>query len=115
MTHNQIIELPDLITFEDGDIQETQISFTRGDGRMEIYTTDNTMLTKLKRLVNISPEEYRTERVIRSRKGNAVAVVVSAPVGFLTLRSKKRECSEAQREARRQNMKVVNKNKGKTL
>lgn len=78
--------------------QETVIEFYRDDDRMDIYTSDQTMITKLKKLVAASTE-YEVKSEEKNSDGRTLTMEVLAPVSFLTLRSKRieRTMSDEQR------------------
>ena len=51
----------DLVAFPNNplDEQETSIVFERNSDKMTIWTSDNTMVTKLKKLMTNNPKEYK--------------------------------------------------------
>jgi len=84
--------------------QETTVNFGRQDDRMDIYTTDQTMITKLMKLLKKSEQNGEAGyMLVREEKmnGRVVAIEVSAPKHLLSLRTpkKKRELSDEERQA----------------
>ena len=71
------------------DEQETHISFSRGDERAEIYTSDTTMMTKLNKLIELPGTEWRLEQETRLASGELIGKIYSCPVGFISFRTKK--------------------------
>lgn len=51
------------------DEQETTISFSRDNKEVDVWTSDTTMMTKLDRLCENSPNEYKCIEVCRSLDG----------------------------------------------
>lgn len=79
--------------------QETVVNFYRVDHRMSIYTSDQTMITKLMKLIEKSEKNSESEYIlVREEKmnGRVVAIEVSAPKHLMSLRmpKKKRELTE---------------------
>lgn len=84
--------------------QETVINFYRTDHRMSIYTSDQTMITKLMKLLKKNEQNDEAGyMLVREEKmnGRVVAIEVSAPKHLLSLRTpkKKRELSYEERQA----------------
>lgn len=100
----------DLVAFPNNplDEQETSIVFERNSDRMTIWTSDNTMVTKLRGLMTKSPEEYIL-RSISTYDGQPVAYEVEAPKEFLSFRSVRvtRTMTEEQRIANSERMKAM--------
>ena len=94
--------------------QETVINFYRTDHRMSIYTSDQTMITKLMKLLKKSEQNEEAGYVlVREEKmnGRVVAIEVSAPKHLLSLRTpkKKRELSYEERQALAERMRKARK------
>ena len=68
------------------DEQETTIVLSRTEDKMSIWTTDNTMVTKLRALMNKSPEDYKLVN-ISACNGAPAAYEVEAPKKLLSLRN----------------------------
>ena len=100
----------DLVAFPNNplDEQETSIVFERNSDKMTIWTSDNTMVTKLRGLMTKSPEEYIL-RSISTYDGQPVAYEVEAPKEFLSFRSVRvtRSMTEEQRIANSERMKAM--------
>ena len=100
----------DLVAFPNNplDEQETSIVFERNSDKMSIWTSDNTMVTKLRGLMTKSPEEYIL-RSISTYDGQPVAYEVEAPKEFLSFRSVRvtRTMTEEQRIANSERMKAM--------
>lgn len=84
--------------------QETVINFYRTDDRMSIYTSDQTMITKLCILVEKTKQnEESAYQLMREEKidGRVVAIEVSAPKHLMSLRmpKEKRELTDEERKA----------------
>ena len=75
--------------------QETVINFTWLDDDMTIYTTEQRMMTKLDKLCIEGEYELIEEHKL---KGRVVGKTYKADKTLLSLRSKKRNLSEEQRE-----------------
>ena len=90
------------------DEQETSIVCERNGDKMTIWTSDNTMVTKLRGLMTKSPEEYIL-RSISTYDGQPVAYEVEAPKEFLSFRSVRvtRTMTEEQRIANSERMKAM--------
>ena len=84
--------------------QETVVNFYRTDHRMSIYTSDQTMITKLMKLLKKSEQnEEAGYMLVREEKmnGRVVAIEVSAPKHLMSLRmpKEKRELTDEERKA----------------
>lgn len=84
--------------------QETVVNFYRTDHRMSIYTSDQTMITKLMKLLKKSEQNEEAGYIlVREEKmnGRVVAIEVSAPKHLISLRmpKKKRELTDEERKA----------------
>ena len=84
-------------------LQETVVNFYRVDHRMSIYTSDQTMITKLMKLLKKSEQNEEAGYVlVREEKmsGRVVAIEVSAPKHLMSLRmpKKKRELTDEERK-----------------
>lgn len=85
--------------------QETTISQMRTEDTVEIYTSDNTMWTKLKKLISSNPTQWKLKTVVYDADGHATGCFVEAPKELIHFSSKKREISQARKEAAAQRMK----------
>ena len=79
--------------------QETHISFSRGDKRAKIYTSDTTTMTKLNKLVELQGPEWKLEGVTKLKSGEIIGKTYSCPVSLISFRKKRvqRNLSEEQR------------------
>lgn len=103
------LELPECFPNVDVEEQETVISFSRRDDSITIYTSDNTTLTKLKKLMEKGAAQYRVKKIWYI-EGEPCGVSVEAAKRCLSLRAgNEREISDEQREALRERMKNLNK------
>lgn len=84
--------------------QETVVNFYRVDHIMSIYTSDQTMITKLMKLIEKSEKNSESGYIlVREEKmnGRVVAIEVSAPKHLMSLRmpKEKRELTDEERKA----------------
>ena len=91
--------------------QETTIVFTRNDTCMQIYTSDNTMLTKLKKLIKEDSGVWKCWCAGLNGDNNPTGYFFEGPKSMLTIRSKKRELSEEQKESVRERFRQARENK----
>lgn len=80
------------------DEQETIVNFGRMDKQANIYTSDRTVWTKLKKGLLSSDSEYKLIKVFYSQEHSPIAVEVELPKKFVLFRQKSREISEEQRK-----------------
>lgn len=99
------------------DEQETVIEYYRTDDRLDIYTSDQTMITKLKKLIAKS-DEYEVVDEYKSDDGRTLTIEVKAPKEVLNLRSRSKvtlKLTDEQRAARanclRENLKKAKETK----
>ena len=71
------------------DERETVIQFGRTEDEMTIYTTDETMITKLEKLVEGG--EYKIIEEHKLQNGRIIGKTYQANKGLLTLRSHKKD------------------------
>ena len=90
------------------DEQETSIVCERNGDKMTIWTSDNTMVTKLKGLMIKNPDAYKLIS-ISTCDGQPVAYEIEAPKKFLSFRSTNapRAITEEQRAASSERMKAM--------
>ena len=77
-----------------GDEQETTISWYRRDAVASVYTSDNTMLTKMKKLMAKSPD-CKLKNITWSKDGEPTGYFFEVPVRFVKV-LKPKEVSEEQ-------------------
>lgn len=99
-----------------GDEQETVIIFGRNSNAASVETTDSTILTKLKKCVATSPDEWVLTNVTTSPNESDPTKITSicfeCPKKFITLRSKflsPRELTEEERQEASERMKQMRK------
>lgn len=81
------------------DEQETVIEYYRTDDRLDIYTSDQTMITKLKKLIAKS-DEYEVVDECKSDDGRTLTIEVKAPKEVLKLKTQaKRKLTDEQKKA----------------
>ena len=83
--------------------QETVINFYRTDDRMSIYTSDQTMITKLMKLLKKSEQNEEAGYIlVREEKmnGRVVAIEVTAPKKFLSFKTMTRKMDLTDEERR---------------
>ena len=110
MAEQQPLKLPEAFSGTSIDEQETTITAARADDYVRIYTSDNTMLTKLRKLLTAEDTEYRLVNVQYADvdRTTPVSVIVEAPSRCLSLRAgSKREMSDEQRQALAERMKQM--------
>lgn len=93
--------------------QEVAISFYRDEDTMKISLSDNTFLTKIKRVIQKNPSDFKIYEAGRNADGNVMGYNVVCPKKYLTIRSCAvvRNFTEEQREAAREHMKNLRGNK----
>lgn len=86
------------IVCEDVNERETTISFSMKDNLMSIYTSDNTIMTKLKRCILDNPKEWVCWEGPRDVDGNITGYFLEAPKKYLTFRKNRVQMSEENRQ-----------------
>lgn len=81
-----------------GEEQETTISFGRLDGRASVFCNDNTVLTKIQKLLNQPNTTWVVEEEMTMKDGTVVGYKFSCPKDRIMLSGKKKEMSEEQRQ-----------------
>lgn len=109
--NNKQYELEDLlIKGLSAEEQETTVNISRADDFLTVYTSDNTYLTKLKKLVAANPNEWEIIEIIEA-KGVISGIKLKAPKNLVSFREKSvsREMSEEQRAAAAERLKSSRK------
>ena len=88
------------------DEQETTIVLSRTEDKMSIWTTDNTMVTKLRALMIKNPKDYKLVTV-STCNGAPAAYEFEAPKKFLSLRSVEKTQTEEQRAAAAERLRAI--------
>ena len=96
-----------VITGVSTDEQETTINYGRNDEEAEVYTSDNTVLTKIKNIFSSDDCEWKLKNVVKDKKGNVVSVFFSVPKKLISLRAKtvKSNLTDEQRRAAAERLK----------
>lgn len=83
--------------------QETTITISRADGIIHLYTSDNTRISKMQKLLNTEGTEWRLDKVTRNKDGESTGYFFSCSnKRMLNLRAKSVEhapMSEEQKAA----------------
>ena len=95
------------ITGVSADEQETTINYGRTDKEAEVYTSDNTVLTKIKNMFNNDDCEWKLKDVVKDQDGNIVSVFFIVPKKLIYLRAKivKSSLTDEQRRAAAERLK----------
>ena len=110
-TTNRPLVMPDSFIGTPLEEQETVINWLRIDDVIQIYTSDNTMLTKLKKLMASGPDQY-TLTDVSYYEGNPCSVTVTTQLRCLSLRAgNKRDLSDEERQALSDRMKQITANR----
>ena len=110
-TTNRPLVMPDSFIGTPLEEQETVINWLRTDNVIQIYTSDNTMLTKLKKLMASGPDQY-TLTDVSYYEGNPCSVTVTTQLRCLSLRAgNKRDLSDEERQALSDRMKQITANR----
>ena len=84
--------------------QETTISYSRNGDECEIYTSDNTVVTKLKKVWEANPSGYKCKVVYDTNKEIVGYFFYTSKKNISFRSGLKREVSEEQREQARKLM-----------
>lgn len=82
--------------------QETTITFDRVNKKLRLYTSDNTQITKMQKLINASDSAWKLEKAVLDKDGEPTGYFFSADKKLLTLRAKKTRLSDEQKTAVRE-------------
>lgn len=93
--------------------QETSISMMRNDSKVLIFTSDNTFITKLKRVMIKCPDNFKCYVSGYDRNGNPVGYFIEGPKKILSIRAGKNKKplsqeERAERAARMRKLKAEN-------
>lgn len=69
--------------------QETSISMMRNDSKVLIFTSDNTFITKIKRIIVKCPDNFRCYVSGFDRNDNPVGYFIEGPKKILSIRTGK--------------------------
>ena len=93
--------------------QETVVNFERNTDKATVYTSDSTMLTKLHKLMEKNPKEWRL--IDKGRiDGDIVSETFECPKRLISFRTSttSRVMTEEQREAAAERLKKARENNG---
>ena len=95
------------ITGVSADEQETTINYSRTDKEAEVYTSDNTVLTKIKNMFNSDDCEWKLKDIVKDQDRNIVGVFFIVPKKLVSLRAKtvKSSLTDEQRRAAAERLK----------
>ena len=80
--------------------QETTITISRTDGIIHLYTSDNTRISKMQKLLNAKNTEWKLDKATYNKDGEPTGYFFSCNnKKMLSLRPKKTEMSEEQKTA----------------
>lgn len=80
--------------------QETTITISRTDGIIHLYTSDNTRISKMQKLLNAKGTEWKLDKVTYNKDEEPTGYFFSCNnKKMLSLRPKKTEMSEEQKTA----------------
>lgn len=93
--------------------QETSISMMRNDSKVLIFTSDNTFITKLKRVMIKCPDNFKCYVSGYDRNDNPVGYFIEGPKKILSIRAGKSKRpltaeQRAERAARMRKLKAEN-------
>lgn len=88
--------------------QETTVNYYRDEDIARLFTSDNTMVTKMKHMMERSPENYKCYEGSRDSDGNMTGYFFEFPkklISFRTGTDIDREFTDEQKEAARERFK----------
>ena len=107
MEESKKLDWPEKFEGVDLEEQETVIQWMRGEEEVHVYTSDATMLTKLKKAAGADGAAWRVERV-EKRDGCAVGLIARAPLRCISLRAgAKKDLTDEERAALSERMKRI--------
>ena len=92
--------------------QETTITYGRKDTLAYVYCSDNTVLTKIQKLLNTEGSEWKLIRIIKNQEGNPTGYEFTVPKKMISLKAKKkagRELTEEERKALGERLRGIRK------
>lgn len=94
---------------------ETIVTFSKLENEAIIYTTDNTVLTKLKKQIKSNPDEWKIIRISTHGSGKnseeLQSIEISCPKKYVSFKSSNRKMSEEQKRKASERFKKMWKNK----
>lgn len=99
------------------DEQETTVTFMRTDDMISVYSSDNTMITKLKKTLSGNSDDVKCWESNKTSDGRVSGYFFEMPKKYFTIKksanSSSRQVTEEQREAARARFKKMWENKRK--
>lgn len=96
--------------------QKTTITIMRDENKICLYTSDNTRVTKMQKLINAPDTTWKLVKTVFDKEGNPTGYFFEcSDKKMITLRPKKaavKEVTEEQREQARQRMQKANQKLG---
>lgn len=96
----------------DMDEQETSIVRGRQDDKWSLWVCDNTMLTKVKKVMKKSPKDYKLVSVQWDKDGNPTGYEFEVSKNCISLRTSAPEMTEEQKAAAAERMKALREKMG---
>lgn len=82
-------------------LRETTINFLQKEDFMEIFTSDNSIMNKIKKIMKVNPEEWECYEGSRGVDGAITGYFIKAPKKYVNLRKPSaRYMSESERLAK---------------
>ena len=95
--------------------QETTINYNREEKTVDVWTSDRTVMTKLDRLCETAPENYKCIDIAKTKDGELISKRYTiADKSLLSFRSKKVKVnlSEEQKQANAERLRQARAQKG---
>lgn len=90
MNNHKYLTVDELIAVRcNAEEQETSISMMRNDDKVLIFTSDNTFITKLKRVISRCPDNFKCYVSGYDRNNNPVGYFIEGPKKILSIRAGK--------------------------
>ena len=108
-----MITLDDITTIHACSPEDNETLINIDKDMCTLYTTQNTMLTKMKHLIKDFPDNYVCiEKTVNCRTGEPTSYTFTFPVNLLTFRGKKKEISEEHKQKLAARMRSVKLGRG---
>lgn len=103
MTKREYLTVDEMIAVRcSPEAQETTISMMRNENRVLIFTSDNTFITKLKRVMTKCPDNFKCSVSGYDRNNNPVGYFIEAPKKVLSIRTgSNKKCATSEQRAER--------------
>lgn len=93
------------------DEQETTISFYRNENTCSLYTSDNTMITKMSKRLKLNPKEYKCYICSFNSNHEPTGYIFIFPKKYLSFRGQGRILTDEQKQKLSERMKKVQERK----